>query len=431
MAFTFDGATKTIILSSGTTDISIVDLWSRWADWLAISDNSKYLPALRYVGGDAISATKNLGVTFFIINGWRIRPYEGDHRLTVAGNLYTDPAGFSPFTNTLGSFNIVIEMAVSNLSDSTVAQMDQINAAVYRGEVALDVAHGSIGSSFPKGTHQYASNNVLDTLAIAAFYGIEKIRIHGALTLDTGHDVSGYVLSGENAITTLVTINTGANVANCQFEDMVITNSVLDGMGYIKHCSLHAVSGLEGYIESSMLSGALSLTGTQNTYFVDCKSGCVGLGTADLPVLNMAGSARHVAFRNFAGPIKITNSTDSANTLCVDVSSGATVTLDATCTAGTVYIRGIAQVINNGSMTVHVEAQLDQVSIGSAVWNKQVEGTYTAEQIMRLMSAVLAGKVSGAGTGTEVFRDVSDMTDRVSISVTAEGNRTGVVTHVS
>jgi hypothetical protein len=325
---------------------------------------------MRFVGGDPISATKNLGLTFFMINGWRIRPQEADHRLTVIGNLYTDPAGFSPFVSTLGVYNVTIEMQVSNLSDSTVAQMDQINAAVYRGELALDVAHGSAGTIFPKGTHQYPSNNVADALTIAAYYGIESIRVHGALTLDTGHDVSGLVLKGENAITTLLTINPGANVANCQFEDMIISNSTLDGMGYIRHCSLHGVSGIEGYIESSMLSGALSLTGTQNVYFVDCKSGCVGLGTVDLPVLSMAGSGRHVAFRNYAGPIKITNSTDPTNTICLDIASGATIALDSSCTSGTVFVRGIANIVNNSAMTVSTAAQLDQVSIGGAVWSK-------------------------------------------------------------
>jgi len=69
--------------------------------------------------------------------------------------------------------------------------------------------------------------------------------------------------------------------------------------------------------------------------------------------------------------------------------------------------------------------------VAAAVWVKQVEGVYTAEQIMRLMSSVLAGKVSGAGTGTEVFRDMNDLTDRAVVTVDSFGNRTGVVTNVS
>ena len=117
MPITFDGVAKLIILPLGTTTISVQDLYSAWVDWFGTGDNSKFLPAFRFVGGDPVSDTKNLGITFFIINGYRIRPQESDHRLTVEGNLYTDPAGFSPFVGTLGNYNVVIEMQVSNLSD--------------------------------------------------------------------------------------------------------------------------------------------------------------------------------------------------------------------------------------------------------------------------------------------------------------------------
>jgi hypothetical protein len=45
---------------------------------------------------------------------------------------------------------------------------------------------------------------------------------------------------------------------------------------------------------------------------------------------------------------------------------------------------------------------------------------------LKIISAVVAGKVSGAGTGTEVFRSLNDAADRVTVTVNAEGNRTAV-----
>lgn len=119
MAFTFDGVTRRVILTAGTTEFTVEDLWSRWVDWYLTGDNSKYLPAMRSVGGDPISATKSLGSSFFMINDWRIRPQEADHWLRVTGNLFTDPAGSSPYVPTLGVFNVTIEATVSNLSDVT------------------------------------------------------------------------------------------------------------------------------------------------------------------------------------------------------------------------------------------------------------------------------------------------------------------------
>ena len=66
MGYTFDGVNKLIILTPGTTDFSVQDMYSRWVDWY--ESNANFYPAMRSVGGDAISLVKNLGLTFFMIN---------------------------------------------------------------------------------------------------------------------------------------------------------------------------------------------------------------------------------------------------------------------------------------------------------------------------------------------------------------------------
>ena len=50
MAFTFDGAAKTITHSGGT--LSVAEMWSRYVDWLSVGDNSKYGSMLYTVGRD-------------------------------------------------------------------------------------------------------------------------------------------------------------------------------------------------------------------------------------------------------------------------------------------------------------------------------------------------------------------------------------------
>jgi hypothetical protein len=116
VGYTFDGGNKLVILTTGTVAFDVDDMYSRWIDWLAGDPIRRgFLPAMRSVGGDAISATKNLGVTFFMVNGWRVRPDESNHTLRVNGNLYTDPSGFSPFVPTLGAYNVMIEMTVSSI----------------------------------------------------------------------------------------------------------------------------------------------------------------------------------------------------------------------------------------------------------------------------------------------------------------------------
>lgn len=55
-----------------------------------------------------------------------------------------------------------------------------------------------------------------------------------------------------------------------------------------------------------------------------------------------------------------------------------------------------------------------------------IETGFTLRQTMRLMASVILGKLSGAGTATEVFRDLPDTKDRVTATVDASGNRTVV-----
>lgn len=110
---TFDGPNKLIIINNGYDNIDAqVDIYSDWKEWVIQQDNSKYLPALRTVGGDPIGGGQSISGYYFLINGWRVRPYEGNHFLTVLGNLYVDEGG-APFVPTLGTYQVVVSLQVS------------------------------------------------------------------------------------------------------------------------------------------------------------------------------------------------------------------------------------------------------------------------------------------------------------------------------
>lgn len=56
-----------------------------------------------------------------------------------------------------------------------------------------------------------------------------------------------------------------------------------------------------------------------------------------------------------------------------------------------------------------------------------IEGAYTMREVMRVASAVMGGVSSGAGTDTMVFRDLNDTKDRVTATLTEDGDRIVVV----
>jgi hypothetical protein len=113
MAITFDGPTKRINLSTGTTSLSVRDLWSRWVDWFVTSDNSKYLPAMAQVGGNDIdpSAGTSIPIYAFLLNGWRVKPQEANHTLNVSDGVLVVDGGGDPFVNTTGTFTVRINFA--------------------------------------------------------------------------------------------------------------------------------------------------------------------------------------------------------------------------------------------------------------------------------------------------------------------------------
>lgn len=86
---TFDGVNKLILINNGETSIDVQrDIYSSWKEWDLLETNTRYLPALNTVGGEPTIAGQKLDVTYFLINGWRIKPYPGSYDLNIVGNLF-------------------------------------------------------------------------------------------------------------------------------------------------------------------------------------------------------------------------------------------------------------------------------------------------------------------------------------------------------
>lgn len=110
MGIEFHGPTKTINLTTGTTNLSVRDLWSRWIDWFITDDNSKYQIAMTQTGGEDIdqSAGTSIPIYIFLQNGWRIKPQEANHTLNVSDGILLVDGGGDPFLSTISPFNVKI-----------------------------------------------------------------------------------------------------------------------------------------------------------------------------------------------------------------------------------------------------------------------------------------------------------------------------------
>lgn len=139
MAITFDGAERLITLTSGTVELDVIDLYSRWKDYVKTSDGGKYAPAFAPLGGDDIDPVAGTTVPLyaFLVNGWRIKPQEASHTLTVTAGILLVSGGGDPFIDTTGSFMvrvnyqqpvqaITVESGTSGLTPTESAQLGVI-----------------------------------------------------------------------------------------------------------------------------------------------------------------------------------------------------------------------------------------------------------------------------------------------------------------
>jgi hypothetical protein len=64
------------------------------------------------------------------------------------------------------------------------------------------------------------------------------------------------------------------------------------------------------------------------------------------------------------------------------------------------------------------------IATQSSVWTITIDGGLTAKQLLALIAAANAGKLSGAGTGTITIKSINDdNTNRISATVDNMGNR--------
>jgi hypothetical protein len=136
MPITFDPAARRVILDSAS--VTATELYSRSADWLALSDNAKYGAVFRQVGGDDLGGGLSIPPYFFLQGSWRVRPMESSHNLTITGNLFVEGGGI-PVVSTLGTYQV-------NVNYTVPVQAQGISTSGSTGPTAAEIAAAVLAS---------------------------------------------------------------------------------------------------------------------------------------------------------------------------------------------------------------------------------------------------------------------------------------------
>jgi len=125
----FDARDRLMYVNNGVTTLDVkIDIYSAWKEW-NLSSPEYPLPmsnqiAISAIGGEQITETVFVGSTFFLENGWRIKPWASSkgYVLTIVGNLFTREAGENPV---VPESNVTINLERSSLATASLVGIDE------------------------------------------------------------------------------------------------------------------------------------------------------------------------------------------------------------------------------------------------------------------------------------------------------------------
>jgi hypothetical protein len=343
----FDGVNKTITITDvGDINITVAEIYSRWKDW--VFDNPQYEPAFRYVGGDPTVGLDTLGITYFIINGWKFKPYEGNHVLDIVGNLYQDGGG-NPYLTTSG-YTIVIRQNVSNIVEIKSVTTESNEKIEYLGSIFLDETSIYSSAVYPNGTISNPINNLSGAITLANYYGFNTIKVLSNFGLS---GVSNTTISNLNFIgqkpNIILTDYNNIIFNNVLFDNFIIDADFVGSTIVIDNSIILNALNINGHIKNTQIKGVVKIDEELiilNSYSTRLNSVTIS------PILNMnATNTTTLQVKNHSGNLDIINCDTVDSFANIELISG-NIKLDSTCTDGTIILKGNATFENNAGVNV-------------------------------------------------------------------------------
>lgn len=327
----------------------------------------------------------------------------------------------------------ILTGATHNIPTSAGRRLRQVaDVGVYEGaQVWIDTVNGAAGTAnYEDGTVDNPSNNIADATTIANSVGITRFRIapDSSFTLATGY--SGYNFWGDGHWT--------LGLGGQSLDRTSILNAIVSGTcTAVEHpsferCDIGVVTLPPCYIVESRLTSAITLSGAGDYHIAHCSSAVAGTGSPSID-FGSAGNT-NLSMRHYSGGIEILNMGQNG-TDNMSLEGNGQLRINANCVGGTIAVRGNFKITDNSGGAVTIvrddnSQTLTEMPTASEIATEvlaagNVDG-YTLEQTLRLCLAALAGKISGAGTGTITIRSADDSTDRIVASTDTKGNRLSI-----
>lgn len=282
------------------------------------------------------------------------------------------------------------------------------------------------------------ANGFRDTLGVFQTYGATASNNAYPSALWKNYARTGAmrnITAGEGITSELVSIPSGNRHPNVwmmpQKAGALAARNTLDGSGTVSSANAWAVK-----LATAAVTGSGDLTAFGGL-IVQLIAALTGSGT--VTAANLQAFLAAVANLTGSGDITDAELLGLGALLAALTGTGTTTPtltgtgeLDADIVAyGELTPEGIRDSVWNAlaasfNATGTMGEKMNDAGSASNPWTEIIESGFTAAEILKLIAAVTAGKVSGGGTGTEVFRDLGDTKDRITATVDSSGNRTAI-----
>jgi hypothetical protein len=268
-----------------------------------------------------------------------IRGFHGDILIasTCTGGTITILDGSGRLTDNSGGTSVTVEAFI----------VDNDN------KIFMDTGSGNGGTNYPVGTAQKPSNDIDNAVTIANARSASSISVivRSSHQFDAGAAYKRFIGSGN----TLWPLDlNGQVVSYCYFEKIYIQGacaSVSQNTFFL--CQISGWTGKQGDLFiSCQLAGTLQPYAKEK--FVNCGFGISGNAIFDFNT-NWQSGPEYLNIQGCHGSITLRNLTIDSN-IMIEGFKGD-ITIDATCTAGTINIRGGSGRLNDNSAgtTVNVD----------------------------------------------------------------------------
>lgn len=367
MATTVDWATKVIsipradlFLVQASPEIRQLDVDTFRLDLKALEASAEGMPYIlthNHNAGVTVAGTP-LARVVEIVNGYTVTFEDGQYRVILVGA-----------NNNILDVATLNQVSIAPTNSAGLQDLNSLQAASFIGEVALDITSVNSGTGFPVGTREFPVNNVADAISIAEDRGLRTVVVLSDMSLASGDFSDGYTFRGDSPVVLALTLASATNITNCNFRTLTI-DGTLDGGNSIIDCTVGDIEFFNGEIQTSALTGTITLGGGVQAEIINCWSG-LSESVGQYAHIDMGGTGQDLVVRGFSGVVHIDNCTDAAVNSSFDMLSGGVV-FDSDVSAGNFIVRGNASVVDSSTGTAVINDQTINAANEATEYNGRV-----------------------------------------------------------